>query len=631
MKKMVVGKVWSVILVMVCILGGLGHQNVYAETKSELVPGSLFEFNEKEHYDYSAIEPTSDITKDNTLGNFSLFGEVSSDGEYNGVPSFTVGDGNVELTYSYSDALLTAPESEWHLVKDNSKKVAELKLDSDIDYGALILQTSKDGNFWVDDVSMTNVFKETPENQESFYTTKSVQLANGCYYRLIVAYKMQRITGQNQILFIKTDEHEDKKVAEVYEFYLHDTNNVINDSTLSRNLGELTKTEKDKGYSGTKEIGIKDPHYGWELGQFFVSGYTRETVDKNDSQKVVFLKNAGDQVTLWFNLKENINILHGDEDLSIADDKDGYDQYFQTEKTDMGRGALLIRYTDEKGVKHEPEIYTNYLEANAKTGADTVVKLFEEGDYEVALDYKIKKTPRKVGNVEVVPEYSDYRIAFTFKIRNGNCMVYPFDIATGSELTDEAITEKGFKLDMAKSRYLTIDVQKSVVTEGVNGYVEDVRFNRPAKDGDEFTEEGIYIFNVKNLYTDESTTKTIYVGSTDYMRALSVNKLTVAELNAQIEQGASIDEDGKLIMSTSTVEETQKSESTEEALTDSSEQSVSETPVSGDTSTVERPADSESSGVPVIPITAGGVVAVGIIVVILSKKKRKNNSDEEAS
>ena len=24
-------------------------------------------------------------------------------------------------------------------------------------------------------------------------------------------YKMQRITGQNQILFIKTDEHEDKK------------------------------------------------------------------------------------------------------------------------------------------------------------------------------------------------------------------------------------------------------------------------------------------------------------------------------------------------------------------------------------------------------------------------------------
>lgn len=618
-------RIWSIILATVCILGCLGQQNVYAEAKSESVPGSLYEFSEKDHYDYSVAEPTSDITQNNTLGNFSLHGEVSADGDYNGVPSYVVSAGNAELTYSYSDSLLTAPEDEWHLVKDNSKKVAGLKLDSDIDYGTLILQTSKDGKSWVNDVTLTNVFKETPENQESFYTTKSVQLANGCYYRLIVAYKMQRTTGQNQVLFVKTDEHEDKKVAEVYEFYLHDTSNAINDTTLSKNLGKLTKTEKDKGYSGTKEIGIKDPHYGWELGQFFVSGYTRETVDKNDSQKVVFLKNVGDQVTLWFNLKEDINMLHGDDDLSIADDKDGYDQYFQTEKTDMGRGTLIIRYTDEQGVKHEPEIYTNYLEANATTGADTVVKLFEEGDYEVALDYKIKKTPRKVGNLEVVPEYTDYRIAFTFKIRNGNCMVYPFDIATGSELTDEAITENGFKLDMAKSRYLTIDVKKAVVTEGANGYVEDVRFNRPAKDGDEYTDEGIYTFSVKNLFTDESTTKTIYVGSTDYMRALSVNKLTVAELNAQVEQGASIDEAGKLVMPTPTVEETPEPEPAEEVEPEKPEQSVSETPVPEETAEEDSTSDSESSGSPVIPVAVGGVAAVGIVAAVLSKKKKKLN------
>ena len=68
----------------------------------------------------------------------------------------------------------------------------------------------------------------------------------------------------------------------------------------------------------------------------------------------------------------------------------------------MGRGTLIIRYTDERGVKHDPEIYTNYLEANAKTSADTVVKLFEEGDYEVALDYEIKKTPRVVAGVEII-------------------------------------------------------------------------------------------------------------------------------------------------------------------------------------------------------------------------------------
>lgn len=279
---------------------------------------------------------------------------------------------------------------------------------------------------------------------------------------------------------------------------------------MRKNLGEMVKTENDKGYSGKKEIGIKDPHYGWELGQFFVSGYTRET--KDDKGKPVFLKNVGDQITLWFNLDQDIDKLNGDEILSIADDNKGYDQYFQTPKIDMGRGTLIIRYTDENGVKHDPEIYTNFLEANTTTSADTIVRLFEEGDYEVALDYSIKKTPRKVKNIEVIPEYTDYRISFEYSVRNGNCMVYPFDVLTGDELSDGAVTPNGFKLDMAKSRYLTIDVQRSIMIDGANGPTEDVRFKRPAKDGDEYTDEGIYTFNVRNLYTGDSTTKTIYVG-----------------------------------------------------------------------------------------------------------------------
>ena len=98
-------------------------------------------------------------------------------------------------------------------------------------------------------------------------------------------------------------------------------------------------------------------------------------------------------------------------------------------------------------------------------------------------------------------------------------MVYPFDVMTGAELSDGAVTPNGFKLDMAKSRYLTIDVQRSIISEGANGEVEDVRFKRPAKDGEEYTEEGIYTFNVKNLYTGENTTKTIYVGDYKYNRS----------------------------------------------------------------------------------------------------------------
>ena len=82
-------------------------------------------------------------------------------------------------------------------------------------------------------------------------------------------------------------------------------------------------------------------------------------------------------------------------------------------------------------------VYTDFLSANAILSADTRVQLFEEGDYEVTLDYEIKKGG-------VLPSYYNYKISFSFSIRNGNCMVYPFELTDegfiGSELYDNALT-----------------------------------------------------------------------------------------------------------------------------------------------------------------------------------------------
>jgi hypothetical protein len=128
-------------------------------------------------------------------------------------------------------------------------------------------------------------------------------------------------------------------------------------------------------------------------------------------------------------------------------------------------------------------------------------------------------------------------------------MVYPFDIVTGAELSEKAITENGFRLDMAKSRYLTIDVMKSVLKESDDGsIVEDIRFNRPAKDGESYTDDGIYTFTVKNLYTGgEPTTKTIFIGDNKYSKAISTSGLTLIEINDKIALGATIEEDGSIV------------------------------------------------------------------------------------
>ena len=233
--------------------------------------------------------------------------------------------------------------------------------------------------------------------------------------------------------------------------------------------------------------------------------------------------------------------------LIIYNDENGYDEYFGIGKTGFGRGTLIIRHTDYQNSKSEPIIYTNYLEANTSTGAAVQVELFEEGDYEIALNYEIRKANLDIFGWDTLPTYFNYRIFFKFSVRNGNCMVYPFDIATGDELNNTALTENGFYLDLAKSRYLDIDVKKETLNEGSDGLVEDTRFNRPARDGEQYTDDGIYTITVTNQYTNQQTIKRIYVGTNKVLKAHIVTGLPISEITYQLSNGASISPDGTLI------------------------------------------------------------------------------------
>lgn len=544
------------ITLTVCLLMTTLALSVYAAGTTTEVTGKFYEFDDDSHYEFSAESITAtDTSPEKALGVFSISGNYTDAGGIDGIPAYTVNSGSIALSYAYDRSSFNTDDTQWHLTEDKSKNVDGLKLDKNIQLGALILQTSLDGETWTTDVTKTNVFDEGSDTLESIYTTKDIQQENGCYYRVIIVYRMRMMVDPTEIWFVSIDNYDYMKCAEVYEFYAINSNaeSVSSSSdTPRKTLGNKIKVTTDSGYSEVKTLDKDDPHYGWNIGSFFVNGYTRETA--NDSGTPVFLKNVGDKVTLWFTLEQDINALNDDPNLTIAEDTNGYDQYFEVPKTNFGHGTLIIRFTDHEGIKHDPIIYTDYLAANARTGADTKVQLFEEGDYEVSLDYEIRNSPRNVAGVSVVPTYTDYKITFTFSIRNGNCMVYPFDTATGDELADNAITPNGFKLDMARSRYLTIDVTRSVLNVAADGTVtEDVRFNRPAKDGDDYSDEGIYVFTVKNLYTDaEPTTKTIYVGADPYLLALSNTGMSVQEMNEYILNGYQIGDDGSLVAPTPT-------------------------------------------------------------------------------
>lgn len=375
-------------------------------------------------------------------------------------------------------------------------------------------------------------------------------------------------------------------------------------------LGNSVNAGKDTGYSEHNAIDKDDVHYSWELGQFVVSDYTRVA---DDDGTPVFLKNVGDEVTLSFNLQQDINHLNGDANVTIDSDPNGYDQRLGVPQQDFGRGTLIIQYTDYQNNRHTPTVYSNYLDG-VSTGADTEVTTFEEGDYEVVLDYSIKNVNHgrlPWVNIEILPGVTDYTIRTKFKVRNGNCMVYPFDVKTGDELTNTAFTENGFRLDLARSRYLDIDVKKEMLADNGNELVPDTRFNKPARDGEEFTDEGVYTFTVTNRYTGQSTTKMIYVGNDPVLNAYVTTGKSVSDIQALLADGATVNEDGTIAQDGKTVAEAQ--------------------PASGGvraSSTAEPSVENEGGPSLVVPIVAAAAVALLLVVAIIRRSSKKKTADD---
>lgn len=351
---------------------------------------------------------------------------------------------------------------------------------------------------------------------------------------------------------------------------------------------KVVNTGLDNGYSESNSIKEGDPHFGWKLGRFVVSGFTSRAGD----DVPVFLKNSGDRVELSFQLNQSIDSLNGDDKRKISGDGNGYDEYFGIPKTDFGHGALITKHTDYQNASTEPTVSTEYL-SSVKVGANTHIDMYEEGDYEVALDYEIESP----GLLPFRPAYNNYRIFFKFKVRNSNTMMFLFDTATNNELFNGSVTSSGFRIDMAGSHYLDVSVKREVLNSTGDGLTEDVRFNKTATDGAVFEDEGIYTVTVKNPNTgEEATTKKIYVGTNDAMKASVANNMTLAEAQERIAEGATVADDGSF-------------------RTASKKTDASANEVSG------KNGDAASMGGPVIALLAVGLVLILAFIVIARCKK----------
>ena len=162
-------------------------------------------------------------------------------------------------------------------------------------------------------------------------------------------------------------------------------------------------------------------------------------------------------------------------------------------------GAADISAVKDNGTLCHPDVLASLLESVLR-------QLVSQGDYEIALDYEIKENGLK-------PSYQNYRIFQKFRVRNANCMVYLFDTKTGTELQNNAITENGFYIDLARSRYLNIGVKRWELVNNSIGTIENPKYNSATSDKRTFTTPGVYDITVSNQYTGETTTKRVFVGN----------------------------------------------------------------------------------------------------------------------
>ena len=537
------------ISMLICITSVLYFYDKKVSASTENLDGMLYVYGEKSEFQLSgfstAVYTATNTTEHQPIGILSITGEFTQIANHNGIKSYIVNSNNIDIKYKFDTSRLSSDsnKTEWHLTKDKAKTVNGVDLGGKNKSGAILVQSSFDGSNWCDDVILTNQFTKKASSEKDLYSTNDVQLLNGCYYRIVIAYKMEKKVGSS--LTIAGHDLKDKKayerIEEVYEFYAENKDKV--DESIRKHdendyyFDDFIGTDDE--YYKERDINLKDPHYGEKIGGFAVKGFT--SFDKS-SDIIKFEKTGNDRIAITFDLyQDNINKLFGNKDLKINNDT-ANDKSLQIKNQKFKQGALIINFTTTNNQKKDPIIYTNFLAACTTTKANTAVYLFEEGKYDITLDYEIldiSKTPDKKTN---------YKIHFQFEVSNGNSKVFFKDSTNATFLNNNDITENGFTLDFANSKKLKANVEYYKYTmNDSNQLSESLVQNSSAADGDKFTKSGKYVITI-TADTGTESVFTLYVTSSDDKYALAVTRegCDLAEVNRKLKEGYKINSDGTM-------------------------------------------------------------------------------------
>lgn len=146
------------IAMMLTVILGAFPFTAGAEEQTIDIDGLMYKFGKKSEYEIDSSTPLDTVDADLNLGTLSISGNIQRSYDKDGIAAYEIADGEVfTLDYKYINTLKNAGKDKWHLIEDGKDVVNGIELSDDIDYGALILQTSLDGKKWVDSKKHVNL------------------------------------------------------------------------------------------------------------------------------------------------------------------------------------------------------------------------------------------------------------------------------------------------------------------------------------------------------------------------------------------------------------------------------------------------------------------------------------------
>lgn len=209
------------ILLSILILLPFLNNVAYAADGNYVIDGDSYELNDASGFNTSSQKAKAQLCYGaGSIGELVLSGSINEKTTHNKWDAIGA-TGAVSLTYTYNGAYQTDNKDKWNFSSSSGKSINGNEIGQKIEKGAIVVEQSQDGKAWSTVFVKTNVFHKATTNIADFYTISEADVRAGGYFRVSVAYRMEKRTETEKIIgFIPNDKFAYREFIEISEFYI---------------------------------------------------------------------------------------------------------------------------------------------------------------------------------------------------------------------------------------------------------------------------------------------------------------------------------------------------------------------------------------------------------------------------